>query len=348
MRKILPKYYSTFPSGFTQLVSTELSKDLSDFKLIRPLDGLIEYATSSTLNKIKGLSYLNNSFKLIFRLEASSKKPLEKMIRYILSKKRISSEIGISGNRYNETFRIIFSYENQLVKVRNDYIKQLERKIGKETGLKVNRAKPTYQFWILFRSEGYVYFSLRITKLQKEDKHRSKGQLRPQVADLMVILSEPKEDELFLDPFCGSGIIPIVRARKLRKSLIFASDLDAKNIKGVKEKLKKLKLKNTVISRVDDALNLERFKNNSIHKIVTDPPWGFYEKMENEKEFYSTMLKEFIRVLSNDGLIILLIGNVNLFTEVFTQFKKDLTITEKYNLLVSGKKSFIYKIKKVL
>lgn len=58
------------------------------------------------------------------------------------------------------------------------------------------------------------------------------------------------------------------------------------------------------------------------------------------------MLKEFIRVLKPGGLMVILIGQKELFEKVLTNFP-DLQFVEKYNILVSGKKAAIYKIKKL-
>ncbi len=90
---------------------------------------------------------------------------------------------------------------------------------------------------------------------------------------------------------------------------------------------------------------MKSFDNNFITKIVTDPPWGLYENIENIESFYSAMIKELVRVLKPKGIIVLLTARKDEFEKILSK-QKNLELLEKYEILVSGKKSGIYKAKK--
>ncbi len=95
-----------------------------------------------------------------------------------------------------------------------------------------------------------------------------------------------------------------------------------------------------------NALNISNFRDKSINKIVTDPPWGINMGKELDLEyFYRNMLMEFLRILKINGLIIMLIGKKDLFENVLLEFSNQLKLAEQYNILVSGKKAGIYKLK---
>ena len=55
-------YFSTFTPGLGEAVKDQLEKSLENFKCQILLEGLIVYQTESSLEEIKKLRFLNNSF----------------------------------------------------------------------------------------------------------------------------------------------------------------------------------------------------------------------------------------------------------------------------------------------
>ena len=60
-------------------------------------------------------------------------------------------------------------------------------------------------------------------------------------------------------------------------------------------------------------------------------------------ELYTKMLKEFKRVLTRDGRIVVLTGAKEEFEMALDQ-ESAFELVEKFNMLVSGKKAAIYKL----
>lgn len=58
-------YFSTFISGLGEFIAEQLKKDLDAVEINLLLDGLVVYKSSSPVEKIKQLRYLNNSFQLL-------------------------------------------------------------------------------------------------------------------------------------------------------------------------------------------------------------------------------------------------------------------------------------------
>ena len=48
---------------------------------------------------------------------------------------------------------------------------------------------------------------MRLTKHKAYEKILHKGELRPELSHILCSISEPDADDIFLDPFCGSGTI---------------------------------------------------------------------------------------------------------------------------------------------
>lgn len=343
----MAQYYSTFLSGTSDIVEVLLKKDLKDINVMQKLDGLIEYSTATDVKKLKSLKYLNNTFQILYKLRSAKRNAFEETIEKILLNHSFDKKINLPKGNFNNTFRIVVSDENNLVKINKELLLKIENKIATNFSLRVHRAKPNYQFWILKRSEGGVYFSLRLTKIQKKDKERSKGELKPQLAYILAAMSDPQEGELFLDPFCGSGSIPLARASMTRKGLILASDIEESLTSKLKEKVKCLGLKNKIVVKTVDALKPDSYKDSSIHKIVTDPPWGYYKHIVDLQSHWEKILSFFERILIDNGVLVVLLANDERFFKVFSQTKNFL-ILKSYTVLVSGRKALILKIKKTL
>lgn len=288
-------YFSTFIPGLGEVVKEQLEKLLEGFKCQLLLDGLIVYQSESDPEEIKQLRFLNNSF-----LEV---KPEEK-IRVNLGK----------------TFRVIFSKENEIVAVNRERLARMEKKITELNRLVVDRAEPDFEFWFLERSEGFKFTGVRITKHPDYKDVLQKGQLRPELTNLLCLISNPQPIDVVLDPFAGSGAIPAESANFPHKKII-SGDIKT----GI------------------DATKMADIADQSIDKIITDPPWGISVGTELDlPDFYSKMLSEFHRVLKPQGLAVILIGKKELFEIVLAKFTDKFCMQKKYDILVSGKKAAIY------
>jgi 16S rRNA G966 N2-methylase RsmD len=263
------------------------------------------------------------------------------MTRYVKDKVTFDKTLnGVIYRKYR-TFRIITSENNQMVTTDKQPIQKLESKISEITELTPDRSYPDIEFWILSRSEGFGFFGARVTRHPDFTKSLPKGELRPELAHILSLISEPQITDTFLDPFAGYGSIPDARTSYPYEKII-ASDNDENLIK--KLRLRFENRKNIEIMNLD-ALKLKELDDQTIDKIVTDPPWGhFLGKELNLEEFYTAMLDSFYRVLKKGGKAVILIGEKELFEKLLKQKEKLFKLIEKFTTLVSGHKAGVYKI----
>ena len=335
------KFFSTFASGLTPVIAQFLQTDIN-LRFINQWDGFIEYyADISQLDRIRHLPYLQNTFVII----DSHHGDINSMLNALSKLKGFSFDRQLIPNK-KRTFRVVVSEENKLIGINNDTMLHIEKNICNVTGLNVDRKNPGCQFWVLHRSEGYSFFAIRVTELKTEDKDRARGELRPQLAYVLARMSEPKENELFIDPCCGSGSIPFARIKMTKKGLIIACDNDGQLISMLKEKVKKLDLKKKFVVRQSDVLELHNYYHSCIHKVVSDPPWGCFEEIDDIIGFYDRLIGELLEVLVPNGIMVLLIGT-DVFPKVLEKYKDACSLLGKYDILVSGKKASIYKIEKL-
>lgn len=320
------KYFSTFASGFEPIIEDLLRQSLGDVKIELLLDGLVIYSTNSTLEKVRKISFFTNSFILLKYFPDSKTITIEKMMTAV-SRENIKLIQRLAPNL--RTFRVVTSKENQPVPVNQKLMIDVERQISRSLGMKPDRSKPHVQFWFLTRREGFGFFGMRITQHPDYAKVLEKGELRPEITNILCLLSDPSKSDIFLDPFAGSGAI--AKARSMFPSVkIYAGDINPKN-----QHIQKV-----------DATKLDNFDNESIDKIVTDPPWGFFGEKINITDLYTKSLNSFYRVLKKDGLLVILVGDRDFFEKILTNFKDKYTLKQKLYVLVSGKKAGIYKLVK--
>ncbi|PID30130.1 hypothetical protein CR983_03265 [Candidatus Saccharibacteria bacterium] len=185
---------------------------------------------------------------------------------------------------------------------------------------------------------------LRLSRQRSTEAALQPGELRPQLAYLLNWLSEPAPSELCLDPFCGYGALAISRTTLTSNGLIMASDSDADKVERLKARVKQLGLKKRIVVRAGDATNLQRYNDNSIDRIVTDPPWGMFDSIDDLAGLYDRFLDEFYRVVKPGGIIVLLTARADLLQASHAKLAQKAELANSYHILVSGKKATVFKI----
>lgn len=338
-------YFSTFISGLGEIVSGALKKHLQECKIELLLDGLVVYRSNPVLQRIIELRFFNNSFALLEMVkEQDSEKAMQGLVNKVLGTNVAHQAIKpLLHTNKRMSFRLMFSKENQPISIGPKILRDLEKEFA-SNDLFVNRINPGAEFLFLTRKDGYGFLGLRLTRHRDYKKTLHAGELRPELANLLCFFSDPKPHDIFLDPFSGYGAIPMERAVAFPYKQIYAGDIDSSLVTELKRKAARFGSR-FIISTLN-ATNLKNFKDSSIDKIVTDPPWGIYSNGENFDKLYLEFLTDLVRVLKGDGILVILTANTILMNVCLPKIP-DLKLQKMYNILVSGKKAAIYKMRKV-
>ena len=337
-------YVGSFGSGWSKVIKRKLER-INDIKIINIYDGLVIFSSKNALN-IKEFPFFNNIY-LLLGMSKSSGDDLSSNISRVINNIDIRRDDiikNLSNTRYS-SFKILGIKENQPTKFNYKLVEPIEKKIAKELRINLGERAHDLDFIFTLRSEGIILFLLKLTYNRKTEKDLKQGSLRPELCNLLISYGDIKESDIVLDPFCGSGAIPKEIVKHFKYNMCFASDYNEEALSSFKKEYKGNNKK--LFIKVLDALNLDKFDNNFIDLIVTDPPWNIYEKDESKDyvKFYRDMLIEFNRILKDDGRIVILMGNVKDFEESIKGVNT-LYIDDYVSILVNGKKANCYLIKK--
>ncbi len=203
------------------------------------------------------------------------------------------------------------------------------------------------EFWAT-QIGGELLVALRLSdeRMRHRDykiAHRP-GSLRPSIAAAIAWLSEPRDDDIVLDPFCGTGTVLIERAHLGRYRNLIGSDRDAGAIRAATENIGP---RYKPIELHDDwdagALPLP---DRGVTRIVTNLPWGIkHGSHAQNRRLYGDWIAEMNRVLAPDGRMVLLTSEWRLMRDLIDRGK--LAIEKMMRVTVLGAPASIYVCRKV-
>ena len=202
------------------------------------------------------------------------------------------------------------------------------------------------EFWVQ-QIDNQALIGLRLT--DRTMRHRTyktanlPASLRPTIARAMVHLSQPAPDDIFLDPMCGAGTLLIERALAGRYALLQGGDIDKTAIQTTLDNFGKHHKPYEI--QQWDARSLPLPKQ-SVHKVVTNPPWGRQLSAPSElRPLYTSLCKEIDRVLKPSGIAVLLTSEWKTLKPAIS--RTQLTLVEQIkNIIVMGRHADIFVFQK--
>lgn len=323
------------------------AQESDSFTLRFEEEGFLVFDARCAPKQVSNLPYLNNVFGVIDDFAGATQSMAEAMER-LRGKHCRMEDARRLVTPHERTFRLFLLDSGQLVGDPGGAMTDVIDAISKATGLQFSSRKADGEFWLIRRRNGRCFFTKRLSRRAKTEKTLQKGELRPELAHLLCLLSEPCEDDIFLDPFAGSGAIPFARSH-MPYNMIFISDNDEGRIQTIKADIKGSKAVRSrkghpIIARTGDALALERIEDGFIHKVVTDPPWGLFDTdIADLPAFYRGLTRELIRITCTDGIIVLLIGDKAIADMLIDTTAEDLSLEARFEVLVNGQKASVLK-----
>jgi SAM-dependent methyltransferase len=332
-------------AGLQDVLEPELARRLPAFRVLHKEQGLLIFESEAASDVIAHLPIFNNSFAVLGQAVASAAQ-LEEVVARQWTAGPLLAAARASLRSHERSFRLFLSDESRLVAVSRPTAERLTRAIQQATGLRHQPGGADVEFWSLRRREGVVYFCRRLSRRSKTERDLAPGELRPELASLLCLLSGPSPGDVFLDPFAGSGAIAFARADQPFARLLMA-DVDVQKVAELNRQIKRRRLGGRpggpqVEAIVADARHLEALPTASVDKVVTDPPWGFFDRSIGDPvAFYRTVLVELVRVLVPGGRLVLLSGQREIWPGLNAELASWLDPLGRHEILLSGKKAVI-------
>ncbi len=154
--------------------------------------------------------------------------------------------------------------------------------------------------------------------------------IKPPLAYAMIKLANVKEGMKILDPFCGSGTIPIEVAQIFgNKVKIYASDIMEYWINGAKENAKNAGVENLIEFKVANANNIHKHYVIKFDRIITNPPYGVKIEKEDLKWLYRNFMENVYQILEDNAKLVIITTRANSFRDLIMKTKKYLIEEER-------------------
>jgi SAM-dependent methyltransferase len=337
-------YFATHAAGFGPLVARLAARDAPGFALLRAEDNALLFSAEAEPRAV--LSYCRG----LFRLLGEAQSGLERAARGFARDPAVVARIANGpparrGPRGDRSFVLRAFGPDDPASLPFEPRRELEAAIARATALRPDSSRPDREYRVQERADGTALFLERVDSALDSPRP---GELPRTTCRLLAELSEPRPDDVFLDPFCGYGGIALERALAAPYRFVFASDLEAAKVAAVKESLSAKgfeRRRKTFFPKARDALDATAFEAGFVTAIATDPPWGLYEggvRGEEAEELLRRFMAEASRLLAPGGRLVLLVRR-DARLEPGSEFAQ----RERMDVLVSGKKARALRLDRV-
>jgi 23S rRNA G2445 N2-methylase RlmL len=235
---------------------------------------------------------------------------------------------------------------------RHAYVRQ---ELGKRVARAIGARFPSWKWvaedasveiWVLQRGDEVVC-GLRLS--DRTMRHRTyrrvsiEASLRPVLARGMVLLSEPDDGDVFLDPMCGAGTILVERGEHGRYRQLLGGDIRPAAVAAARANIGPRY--QPIEIREWDATALP-LPDRAVSRIACNLPFG--RKVGSPREnrtLYAGFAAEAARVLRKGGVMVLLTSERRLLKEALGRCP-EVAVERICPVFVLGRKAYIFKTRR--
>lgn len=306
------KYMCTMLAGLESIAADEIKHKIKDARIFETLRGKLFFSSEQPLETLMSLRSVDNLYVFIRKFSIGPHKihlhDLEKEMEAVDLTEAVSSELLESEG---VTFAVNSSRSGHQTYSRFDMSDAAGRGLLKQLPQwKIGTAEEHQLEFRLDLSGEQALFSYRLTpsafRFRGNQRLFSQAALRPSVAHALVWHSRPKPDEIFVDPFCGSGTIIAERAAYPFGHII-GGDISAEAAEVARGNAPKL---DRLIVRQWDARELP-LDASSVDVVVSNLPFGEQILQADEiYDLYLKLMKQFKRVMKPGSHAVLMTDKV--------------------------------------
>jgi predicted RNA methylase len=320
----------TCPAGFERVVAEIALRELPNFQRSQRESGYIRATTTATVAELREFPCATNVFHVVATVPRKTlDADLQQLSRALSTTKR-PERLPQQGS-----FRLRIHDDGRFASHDTAPARQLEADLTEWSGLRAARGSARTEFWVLRRRE--LADSLLTTKLTAGNPRVPAGVLRPEVCASLARIVPLDDAALVMDPFAGRGAVGIA-CLEAGAAQVWLNDSNPAALHGVKG------LPRTLRERIHatalDFRDLD-IAPASVSAIVTDPPWGQYDRRDTSiASLYADLANFASGALVTGGHLVVLTGGGSDAIQSLTS-RKELALVDDFPVLINGRKAQI-------
>jgi 23S rRNA G2445 N2-methylase RlmL len=329
-------FHLSCAAGFESVVGRALRSDLSALARLEEESGRLRLeAPPQVAAVLRDLPYLSVALE---ELAVTGYRGMDVALRSLAG--ALAGRSRPPAVRSARTFRLRVSDAGRLVRVEPRAREALERAVAHWGRLTPEPRGGDLELWVTHRRDSPgVDLSVRFDA--PGVGRVPPGALRPEVAGALVRVEEPSPSERVLDPFAGSGAIPVARARYPFRAIV-ASDVDGAAAAALRRVHPRVRAARADIHDLRALRNL--VDGGAVERIITDPPWGMYEGAPIDAlDIHRALWAAGDELLAPGGSLTVLTGAPDDARAALTD--SDLVETGALPVLVNGKKATVLTVR---
>ncbi|GAA2124249.1 hypothetical protein [Glycomyces algeriensis] len=320
------RYYVQFPAGTGELVAESIGSYVDRPEVVYADDSSLIFESDTPYAQVVQMPFVKNSFTVIADVV---RRDIDEGVLELADSLRYD---GLEARA--DTFRVMFHVDGALIPVDPRAKRALETEISDASGQRMVGRGSGEEYWVVGRTD-FEYLMLCRRHIRAKRAEKAAGAISHELSSLLIAASKPRPDDVFLDPFAGSGSFTNARMSFPAMRIVY-SDADLARLR--EDFPPAIRDSRNVEFLADDALALPSFKDREVDVIVTDPPWGEYEDLPLPlPEFLGAMARSFDRVLDpSDGRFVLLIARMAAEEAEKALTANRLNVGSVHEILVNG------------
>lgn len=318
-----------FTAGTGALVAEVLPTQLGKLAVQYVDDSAMIFESSSAPDAVAGVPFVKNCFAVVTQ---TKRQRLDTAIRELSRAEVEHRPPGLSPS--SGRFRVMCHVDGSLVSIPLDARSTLERVISSNTNSRVELRGSCDEYWVVGRQElRHLLLCARLPRPAKPPK--TKGAVSYELSAMLIAASQPTPEDVFLDPFAGSGSFVSARLERPAQQVWYCDRDLHRHRRDLPQHLTTNK---RVRLLAEDALSLPSIPSGSVDVIVTDPPWAEHEDVgQPYPEFACEIGISISRVLRPEsGRFVLLISRSNAAVMRSGLESAGLAVGQEHGILVNG------------
>lgn len=224
-------------------------------------------------------------------------------------------KINLQNSKSNKLNYTVYNFESEIFEEIKEYLKKrfkeeklkatekkLTGSIKMQSGIHAGKASSNLideQFFAFKNCFGRIIESSDYKKIEERDmkkpERRNELAISPRLAKILINLSETKENETLLDPFCGIGVI--LEEALLQRIKVIGIDKDKSAIEGARKNLKWFKFDKRNYRLINEDSSQIKL-NEKISGIAAEPDFGRLIKSPLAEEESRKILLSFEKLMA--------------------------------------------------